>query len=146
MLAVTTPREADLERNSDGSLYDDDGLETVVVISLFTDAKATVEDGLTPGDDPRGYWADAYDDEQGLNIGSKLWLLEGSTATETTLRQVESYASAALQWMIDDKAADRIECVASRLGDEAAKLSVSIYKPGTSSPYQETWELHFALQ
>ena len=146
MLAVTTPREADLERNADGSLYEDDGLETVVVISLFTDAKATVEDGLTPGDEPRGYWADVYDEEQGLNIGSKLWLLEGATATDATLRQVESYASAALAWMIADGAADRIECIASRLGDEAANLDVNIYKPGTGSPYQLTWELHFALQ
>jgi phage gp46-like protein len=145
-MLVTTPREADLRRNADGSLYDDDGLETVVSISLFTDARATVENGLEPGDDPRGYWADAYDEEQGLNIGSKLWLLEGATVTEKTLRDVESYSSAALAWMIADGAADRIECVASRLGDEAASLVVYVYKPGTGSPYQLTWELHFALQ
>jgi phage gp46-like protein len=146
MLAASTPREADLERNADGSLLEDDGLETVVAISLFTDAKATTADGLEPGDDPRGYWADAYDDEQGLNIGSKLWLLEGATMTEANLREAEAYAKAALEWMIADGAADRIECKATRLSDEAATLDIALYKPGTGSPYQLTWELHFALQ
>lgn len=146
MIVVATPRQADLQRNADGSLRDDDGLETVVVISLFTDARATVEDGLEPGDDPRGYWADAYDEEQGLNIGSKLWLLERETITAESLKLAETYASDSLAWMIADGVASKIECVATRIGEDSGELKVSITKPGTGSPYQLTWERYFAIQ
>jgi len=146
MISINTPRAADLVRNADGSLLDDDGLDTVIALSLFTDAKATVQDGIVQGDDPRGYWADAYDSEQGLNIGSKLWLLESETLTPAVLKRAETYAKEALAWMVTERAADRIECVVTRLGDDSADLTVSVYKPGTGSPYQLTWELHFALQ
>lgn len=144
---MSTPQLVNLARDDDGSLIDDDGLETVATISLFTDALANPED-VPAGEDRRGYWLDAYEDNPQERTGSRLWLRQRQTITPQTLLDCEQDARDALAWMIEDGAASRIEAQCVRLDVEnTAALNVQIYKPGDpNSPYELTWELHFALQ
>lgn len=146
MLALNTARVGNLVRADDGSLLDDDGLETVVTISLFTDARAS-EDEVPAGTDRRGWWFDAYDpDEPGVSIGSKIWLLENATMTAENLRLLERYAKDALEWMVAANAAEKIETEATRIAEDAASLTVRIHAPNDpASPYTYTWELHFGV-
>jgi phage gp46-like protein len=139
--------EGNLSQESDGSLVDDDGLETVVTVSLFTDAQAS-EDLLPEGEDRRGYWADKFDDEDSvLSIGSLIWTVtEYETLTAASLGKIQQYAQDALAWMVDERAADRVECSCVRNGDDGADLVVKVYKPNqTNTPYVQTWRLYFAV-
>lgn len=127
-----------------GNYLTDDGLLTAVTVSLFTDARATAEDGLRPGVDPRGCWTDTLEDGPRPK-GSKLWLLKGAKTIDETLRKAERWSKEALAWMLQAKLASAVEVVATRDGDEILLLTVSITRPGESSPWEHTWRLHLAL-
>ena len=141
-------REGDLSRGSDNAVLVDDGLETVIAISLHTDIAATDDDGL-PIEERRGYWADTVEDDLvGGPIGSRLWLVARNTLTPATLLQAQDAALEAVKWLVDEGAVGRFECEAVRSGTSAndARLALYAYRPGETSPYYTyTWELHFAL-
>lgn len=92
-------------------LVRDPGLETAVMISLFSDARASDSDKL-PGTflTRSGFWGSVLLDQ---NMGSKLWLLSRSKINNETLRRAEQYCKEALKWMVDDGIAAKIEAVAS---------------------------------
>ena len=104
-----------------GDLAIDAGLETAVILSLFTDAQAQPGDVIPDGSaNPRGWWGDMPVDpaQQDASappdrIGSRLWLLDRALQTAETLRLAELYALEALQWMIDDGIAATITATAS---------------------------------
>jgi phage gp46-like protein len=95
--------EGDIEYDN-GDLTIDNGLETAVIVSLFTDRRVTKEETLPDpnSEDRRGWWGDQVADIQGDEIGSKLWLLERSSTTQDVIIDAEIYINDALQWMIDD--------------------------------------------
>lgn len=110
------------------SLAEDDGLETAVIISLFTD-RVTEADALADSS-RRGWWGDAYAEVQGDRIGSRLWTLARSKQTAAVLRQAEQYATEALQWMVDDGVASRVEVVAEAVRDGLLGLQVTVVRSG----------------
>jgi phage gp46-like protein len=93
-------------------LTEDEGLETAVLLSLFSDRIAREDDVLPSGDDRRGWWADAYADIEGDSWGSRLWLLSREKQTAETLRRAEEYAREALQWLIEDRVVSSVKCSA----------------------------------
>ncbi len=140
--------EGDLSRNADNSLVDDDGLETVVTILLWTDARADDDDGIGADEDRRGWWFDAFDEEQpGESTGSKIWtVLEREPLTDASLAKVQAFAREAIETLVTAGAARAVEAEAVRVGDDGAELRARIYKPDDiNSPYAQTWELHFAV-
>lgn len=97
----------------------DEGLETAVIISLFTDRRANFDDILPDPDnrDLRGWWGDlASPLVEGDQIGSRLWLLEREKTLKTVLVRAKQYAEEALQWMIEDRIATKIEVDVERQG------------------------------
>ena len=110
----------------------DDGLETAVVISLFSDRRATVEQvpAELPKDDLRGYWGDVRPQVEGDTTGSLLWLLSREKETASTLSRARQYAREGLQWMLDDRVATRIDVAASYLRRGVMLLAIDIYRPG----------------
>lgn len=113
-------------------LLRDGGLETAVVISLFTDRRATSDQlpaGL-PAADLRGYWGDVRTAASGDQTGSHLWLLSREKETAETLSRARKYAREALQWMIDDKVSTRIDVRASYPRRGFILLEIDIYRPG----------------
>jgi phage gp46-like protein len=86
----------------------DDGLQTAVALSLFTDRQAPKDDVIPGGGERRGWWASSYFADNGgrasaaaAQWGSRLWLLQGAPANIATARRAELYAREALQWLID---------------------------------------------
>ena len=76
-----------------------DDLATAVLTSLFTDRVAHIDDVIPDGStDPRGWWGD----DPTVPIGSRLWLIFRSKATQDTVASAQNYAEEALQWMVDD--------------------------------------------
>lgn len=111
-------------------LAEDDGLETAVVLSLFTDRRAEEDDALPGGgDDRRGFWGDAWPDVPGDRIGSRLWLLHREKQTPAVLGRAQQYAREALTWLIDDGIASAVDVVASIPRGGILALEIGITRP-----------------
>lgn len=110
--------EGDLSTGNN-DLVTDAGLETAVLISLFTDRRADDDDELPDPDNPdrRGWWGDLITDIPEDKIGSKLWLLERSKTTEQTLVDAERFIKESVQWLIDDGVASSIDVIVERQGE-----------------------------
>jgi phage gp46-like protein len=117
-------------------LLTDEGMDTAVILSLFTDALAS-EDDVLPDiaeGDRRGNWA--------IEFGSLLWLLSREKETEEVRLRAEFYTRRALQWMLDDDVADQIVVVATWVEMGRLDIEVSIYREARlifSKPYPLVW-------
>lgn len=112
-----------------GDLKADDGLETAVTISLFSDKRvpaSEIPDGL---ETRQGWWGDLFPDVENDKIGSKLWTLSRAKNTLETLTAFENETKAALQWMLDDGVAKSISVTASFDEYKRMILAISITKP-----------------
>jgi len=102
---------ADISLNG-ATLLRDPGFETAVLISIFSDRRADVDDPLPTEDgERRGWWGDAL---ATARIGSRLWLLDRSNINPTTIAQGEQYVEESLGWMLADGSAKTIKCTGSR--------------------------------
>jgi phage gp46-like protein len=106
-------------------------LVRAVIISLFSWARAKPDDDLPAGPDNfgrMGWWGDSFPSTPNDCTGSRLWLLSRSTLIPETVAQSKEYAQEALQWLIDDGVAARVEVQAERQGLSTLALGVQIYK------------------
>jgi phage gp46-like protein len=104
---------------SDGLLSTDDGLRTAIIISVFTDARARVDDEIPDGTtNRRGWWADrvapasrAGTSQGGRKpdrIGSRMWLLSREKQVPAVLARAKEYLTEALQWLLDEGVATQV--------------------------------------
>ena len=125
-----------------GEVKKDEGLETSVLISLFSDMRATIEEvGIDA--ERRGFWGDMFPEIPVDKLGSKLWLKDRSTRTLADLVSVETYADNSLKWMIEDGVAKSVSSVASfdENGNSAIILAIQIEKPdGTQNRFKVFWD------
>ena len=121
----------DLRLDGADLLGDDDGLETAVLVSLFTDARAEAADRASGDTERRGWWGEQLDDDED-RYGSLLWLLERSKLTNETLSLAERYATDACQWLIADGEAAEIGVVTAREGLDRMTMRVRVRHPDGS--------------
>lgn len=108
----------------DGDLATETGLETAVIISLFTDRRALANDNLPDGtNDRRGYWVDVYNDRP---LGSRLWLLFREKEQDEVLRRAKIYAEEALVWLLEDEIAETLEVEVWHVRRDTLGLRVTI--------------------
>lgn len=129
------------------SLADDDGLETAIILSLFTDRRAADDDELPDGtDDRRGWWGDAHPEVPGDAFGSRLWLLFREKDMQSAVNRAREYTEEALAWLVDDGVARRVVVVTGWVDRISGALSetrtitsragvlgigVTVYRPNT---------------
>lgn len=111
----------------------DDGLETAVIVSLFTDRVAESGDAGVVATARRGWWGDAFAESRD-RIGSRLWLLAREKRTPAVLGRAELYAREALQWLVDDGVARGVTVVAEAVGSQGATLALAITITRSSQP------------
>lgn len=110
-----------------GDLASDDGLQTAVAISLFTDALCSADEAAAASAPTRrGWWGDAFADVPGDLIGSRLWLLAREKRLPAVMERARQYAAEALQWLVDDGVAESIEVQAERVGADILALGITI--------------------
>lgn len=139
-------QKADIERYS-GNIVTSDMLYTAVTISLFTNRRALSTDVLPDEQsmDYEGWWADAYAETQGDLIGSRLWLLRRSKATQETANLAKLYAEEALQWLIEDGVAKSVVVEAEPMPNDILGFKVSITRTDKlSSRWDAVWKAHIA--
>lgn len=131
-----------------GDIAGDDGLETAVLISLFSDARATSDmlDAIDSDGDLRGFWGDVTRPDD--STGSLLWTLKRSKQLVSTLAKARGFCRQALQWLIDDKVADRVDVVTSYPYPAAGwmDIQIDIYRPGSANPVQYRYGYEWSNQ
>lgn len=87
-------------------LAGDDTLASAVLVSLLSDRLAETHE-VAPGQDRRGWWADAYVDN-GHKTGSRLWLLDHEKQLPSVVQRCKRYCEEALAWCIEDGLASSV--------------------------------------
>lgn len=127
---ILTPDGGQIVYSGGQPVMDAGGLENAVNISLFTQA---------------GWWGDALDEnEPDKKIGSDFETrVKPGAITTTYLRDVESAAKDALQWMININAVKSIDAVATWPELDQVDLELTITKPDGNVVmvrYELNWE------
>lgn len=121
----------------------DDGLESAVLVSLFTDRRANLEQ-IRAGDDPtdlRGWWGDFNPAVDGDRTGSLFWLLAREKQTRETLARARQYAEQALAWLIDDRVATAVTVQTSYYATGVMRIDVEVIRPnGAKVQYRYDYE------
>lgn len=128
-----------------GDVAADDGLETAILISLFSDARASDEliEALDKDGDLRGYWGDFETEDQ---TGSLIWTVKRAKQLQRVLAQVRSYAMNSLQWLIDDKVAESVVVNTSYPAIGWMLIEVFIYRPGSKNPVSYRYNYQWNAQ
>ena len=130
------------------ALDEDAGLETAIILSLFTDRRANADDILPGGpDDRRGWWGDGFPPVFGDRIGSRLWLLNREKQMAVVVERARQYATEALTWLTEDGVATRIDVLAEISAPSTLGLLVTIHRPRKSAidyRYWYAWEAQSA--
>lgn len=103
-------------------------LETAVFISLFTDKRALVNNELQ-----RGWWADSYADNEGDEIGSKLWLLSREKVIPLVKIRAKEYSEKALMWLKEDGLVKDFKVEIESLRHDALKIKVTLFLSNNSN-------------
>lgn len=117
-------------------LSTDEGLQTAVIISLFTDRRANDEELPAGVTSKRGWWGDSLSDIDGDAIGSKLWLIQREKELNSVAMRAEQYAREALQWLISTRIASQVDVTAELLGNGRLGLGVRIHRPSKLVEYR----------
>lgn len=105
-------------------------LYRALIISLFTWRRKNESDD---SDHPFGWWGDSYPSVANDKIGSRLYLLARSKLTNQTAVFAKIYIKEAVQWMIDDGLASRIDISVQRTDLTVLTASINIYKKDGSN-------------
>lgn len=89
----------DINFDSTGDIETADFLDTSIIMSLLTDARASDSEMPIP-QNRRGWIGD--EDDPSFNSGSKIWLYEQARLTRTTMNGVGDAAESSLQWLLDE--------------------------------------------
>lgn len=126
-----------------GSLSQDNGLQTAVIQSLFTDRRARNDDILPDGEeDKRGWFGNAYLLETG-QLGSRLWLLKREKLTKEIVNRAKEYIEECLQWIIDENIASSLTVITEVSAPGVLGFQVQIEKPNLQSikfKYSYVWK------
>lgn len=112
-----------------GDILRDDGLETAVLLSLFTGSEG-------------GWWGDAFPVQADDVFGSGLWEVARSTSTQATVRRAREVAEAALAWLVTDGVAASVAVVVTGAG-AVLHYAITIERPAVTPAvyrYSYNWQ------
>lgn len=128
---------------ANGDLTTDDTIVPAVLLSLFCDRLADPSDLIPDGTTwRRGWWGDLLSEVDGDLTGSRLWILRRKKLTEETLNKARDYAVEALQWLIDDGIAQKVDVVSEKIDYQTLGLQVIITRralPDYAVQYNLVW-------
>jgi len=97
----------DINIDTDGDFVKVDGFETAILMSLFGEVRADESEVRQP-ELRRGWIGNELNEEEGYEIGSKLWLLFQARATQQTLNRAIDFTQGGFTWMINNNFAKEI--------------------------------------
>lgn len=131
----------DLLINNDSEIEYEEGLETAMAMSLFTNKRVDTSQVPFLSNDQMGWWGDLTSEIEGDQIGSRMWLLEREKVTTEVLRRSEDYSLESLQWMIDDGITNSINVSSSYTENKVMVTAIEIERPDEENTrYEVNWE------
>lgn len=110
-----------------GDLKTTDGLDSAVVVSLFSDRRAYREEVADPMK-RRGWIGDLVSDVASDRHGSGLWLYEQHRLTQATAVGVRNEAVQAFDWAVDENLIERAEAdVLKHPAERRITLNVTLH-------------------
>lgn len=122
----------------------EDTLATAIVISLFTDKRAGIDDRLPLNETNRRGWVGSEFMAQSATAGQDdwgtlLWLIYIGKVTADVPAFAEFTCKEALAWLVKSGIASRVTVAAQWVGDRLA-IRPQIYKPEQTTPvYDALW-------
>lgn len=124
-----------------GDLKVDNGLETAVMISLYTDRFVPTEELPRNETDRKGWWGDQISEFVEDRIGSRLWAVQREGVSRATVVKIEDAVKEALQWMIDDGVAESVTVSGSIISSSEIDFLAEIVRPkGDNIPFRFVWD------
>jgi len=117
----------DFKIGTDGDIETEDQLDTAILVSLFTDKRASGSDVQKP-QDRRGWIGDL--ETPGDLYGSLLWLFEQSRLTGAVAAKIGSFGRLCLEWMTRDSIATEVSARAI-VRASRVDLQIDIKKPNS---------------
>lgn len=117
-------------------LQSDEGFQTAILISLFSDRWSTPEEATKLKDYLGGWFGD---DLRGFRIGSKLWTLGREKSLQNVIPLLEQYTKEALAWFVEDGIANDIQVTAER--SDPRTFTIKVFVIGSSG--QNTFFQYF---
>lgn len=116
-----------------------DELQTAIIMSLFTDRRAAIDDPVMIGESKRGWWGDTYNTNRNDKIGSRLWVLKNSKMTPSTLVKAKDYALEATRWLIEDNIASSIDVITQFYDKQTIAIQITIQRPNGSQTFNYSY-------
>ena len=125
-----------------GDFKNQDGMDTALNVSLFTDARATREQVVVP-ENRRGWLGNIVSEVAERQLGGYLWLTEQRRLTQDTLNEVVDYCRKSLVWLLEDNVCLGLEVTGAIVPRTGIALNVDITarNGATDSHYFPLWEV-----
>lgn len=135
-IALDDNFDISIAENGDFTLVD--SFATSLVTTFYTNARAATSEVATI-QNQKGWWGNLFPISPEFEIGSKVWLLDQSPATQLALNQAVDYTRKAYQWLLDYNYADDVK-VTGQIVLTTLTITVEILK-NTEIITQKVFEL-----
>ena len=138
--AFPTDQQEYTMRIQDGDFIPDDGFDTVIYMSLLTDARAT-EDQVAVPENRRGWPGNLVSPVEDRQLGGWLWLVDQSRLTPDTLNRAINYAQLSLNHLVEDGLAKSVVVSGEIVPRSGIQLIIVITSVSgvTSTHYVNLW-------
>ncbi len=117
----------DLELDTDGDLKGSNSIDTAVLMSLFTDKRASSDEISEPGQ-RRGWFGNLFNDDITYEIGSLIWLYSNQGRLDDELvNNLNDKALDSLNWMITDNVVNDIKANSSITSNNQVTLNLKCF-------------------
>ncbi len=125
-----------------GDLAGEDGFDTAILVSSFTDARAP-EDIVKKPENRRGWMPNLESPVENRELGGLLWLIDQRRLTQDTLNTTIDYARKALNWFVIDGLAKAVNISGVIVPRQGITLSIIIttLDGRTDTHYVQIWEV-----
>ena len=125
-----------------GVIKREDGFDTALNLSMLTYGRAPASRVVKP-ENRRGWLGNTVSPVIGRNIGSLMWLLNQRRLRQATLNEAISFSREALNWIVEDGLAQKIEVTGTIIPQTGIQLAITItaLNGETETYYINLWEL-----
>ena len=118
-----------------GNIKGVDGLESAILVSLFTDARASSGDVRDPL--MRRGWLGNILNEDNRQLGSTLWLADQARADQNTANFLKREVKNCLNWMLEDGIIKYMSIATEIISSYTIKISINLVNnSGASEQYK----------